>query len=338
MIGRSASARDQLEARALDLLHHTRRDADVGDHHLAGLLLGGRQHQRQLGRAERDRHRRLDAVADQLGGIGGHAGWQVDRDDRNAAGVEVGDHRLVKPLQGCAQPGAEHRIDHQVVRAHLGEMQLPGALVSHLDDGDPEAPEDVEVDAGVALDLGDPAHEEDRCLDPALIQRPGDDEAIAAVVALARDDGDATFGEIVVERLQRGHHLPAGVLHQHDRRDADIVDGGPIGLPHLRRVQDPHSGSLGFASGSLGPEVLRSWGLEVLGPRSWSLGPQLSTFLFSLLTFSSVSLHRRAHAHEVTVAVRVVDAADRRPHLVGPDPWQRIRRPLARVGMGPRRR
>ena len=87
---------------------------------------------------------------------------QVDGDDRDAAGVEVGDDGLVQALERRAQARAEHRVDDEVVRAHLGEMQLPRALVGHFDDGHAEPAEDVEVDAGVALDLGDVADEEDR--------------------------------------------------------------------------------------------------------------------------------------------------------------------------------
>ena len=40
-------ARQQLEVRALELVDHRRRDADVGDHQVAGVRVGGRKHQRQ---------------------------------------------------------------------------------------------------------------------------------------------------------------------------------------------------------------------------------------------------------------------------------------------------
>ena len=46
--------------------------------------------------------------------------------------------------------------------------------------------------------------------------------------------------EILERRLHRRHRLPAGVLHQHDRRDADLVDRLPIGLAHLLRVEHSH--------------------------------------------------------------------------------------------------
>ena len=49
--------------------------------------------------------------------------------------------------------------------------------------------------------------------------------------------------EIVERRLHRRHHLAAGVLHQHERRNADVVDRAAIGLAHLLRVQHAHSRS-----------------------------------------------------------------------------------------------
>ena len=101
--------------------------------------------------------------------------------------------------------------------------------------------EDLEVDARVALDLGEPADHEHRHVKAALLQRAGDDEAVAAVIALAADDGDAAFGEIGIQRFDRRDHLAAGVLHQHQRCDADVLDRATIGFPHLVGVEDPHA-------------------------------------------------------------------------------------------------
>ena len=123
----------------------------------------------------------------------------------------------------------------------LGAVQLPRGFVGDFDDGLPDAAEDFEVDARVALDLGEPANHEHRDVEAALLQRARDDEAVAAVVALAADDGDAAFGEIGIERFDRRHHLAAGVLHQHQRRDADVLDRATIGFAHLLGVEDPHA-------------------------------------------------------------------------------------------------
>ena len=85
-----------------------------------------------------------------------------------------------------------------------------------------------------------PADHEHRHVEAALLQRARHHEAVAAVVALAADDGDAALGEIGIEGFDRRHHLAAGVLHQDQRGDADVLDGAAIGLAHLLGVEDAH--------------------------------------------------------------------------------------------------
>ena len=80
-------------------------------------------------------------------------GRHVDRDDRHAGFVDVGDDRLVEAGQRRGQAGAEHRVDDQIVAGDLGAVQLPRRLVGDFDDGLADAAEDVEIDARVALDL-----------------------------------------------------------------------------------------------------------------------------------------------------------------------------------------
>ena len=65
-------------------------------------------------------------------------------------------------------------------------------------------------------------------------------EAVAAVVAFAADDGDLAFGEIGIEGFDRGHDLAAGVFHQDQRGDADVLGGPAIGFLHLFGVEDSH--------------------------------------------------------------------------------------------------
>ncbi len=119
-------------------------------------------------------------------------------------------------------------------------MQLPFLRVGDLDDRHADAAEDLEVGARVAAHLSDAAEQEDRGLDAALHQRARDDEAVAAVVAAAADDADAARSEIVERRLHRRHRLPAGILHQHDRGDADVLDRTAIRFAHLFRVEHSH--------------------------------------------------------------------------------------------------
>ena len=97
------------------------------------------------------------------------------------------------------------------------------------------------------------ADDEDRGVDAALQQRPRDDEAVAAVVAAPAQDGDAPVELRFVGRLDGGHDLAAGVLHQHERRNADVFDGEPVGLAHLRGGENSHACAectIGQAQGS----------------------------------------------------------------------------------------
>ena len=182
---RIALARQQLEPRPLELVDHRRRDADVGDHEIAAVGVGGRQDQRNLRRRQRHRHRRLDRLPVELVRVRRHAGRQIDGDDRHAEPVDVGDDRLEQAGQRPVEAGADDRVDDQVALGDLAEVQLPLLRVGDLHDGEADAAEDLEVDARVAADVADAAEQEHRRLDAALRQRPRDDEAVAAVVAAA---------------------------------------------------------------------------------------------------------------------------------------------------------
>ena len=59
----------------------------------------------------------------------------------------------------------------------------------------------------------------------------------------ATKDGDLPLEKIAVHRLHRRHRLAARVLHQHERRDADVLDRPAIGFPHLSGVEDAHASS-----------------------------------------------------------------------------------------------
>ena len=155
-----------------------------------------------------------------------------------AGAVDVGDDRFHQARQRRVQAGAEDRVDDERAVADLAEVQLPGLAVGDFDDGQAEAAENLEVRPRVAANLGDAADEEHRDVDAALQQRPGDDEAVAAVVAAPAQDGDLALDQVAVDRLDRRDHLAAGVFHQHERRDADLFDRPAVGFPHLRGVQD----------------------------------------------------------------------------------------------------
>ena len=121
-------------------------------------------------------------------------------------------------------------------------MQLPRALVGDLDDGDAEPSENVEIDARVALELGDAADDEHRAFDAALMQRARDDEAVAAVVAVAAEHGDARRRDRRrATSIAATTCRPAFSISTSDGMPI-VLDGAAVGLAHLRGVEDPHVG------------------------------------------------------------------------------------------------
>ena len=112
-------------------------------------------------------------------------------------------------------------------------MQFPHARVGDLDDIEAELGEDVQVDACVTLDVRSLPEEEHADVDPALSQGPRDDEAVAPVVAPAGQHRHAHRVELVERGFDRADDLAPRVLHQHHRRDADVLDRAAIGLLHL---------------------------------------------------------------------------------------------------------
>src|SRR5262245_4791643 len=119
-------------------------------------------------------------------------------------------------------------------------MQLPGLAVGDLDDGEPQAAKDFKVDARIPTHLGNEADEKYRDLDAALDQRACHDESVATVVAAAAQDGHASLEQLAVDGFDCRHHLPAGVFHQHQRRNANLFNRPAIGLAHLRGIQHAH--------------------------------------------------------------------------------------------------
>ena len=145
-----------------------------------------------------------------------------------------------RPGERRLEPGADDRVDHQTAAAHLRRVQLPRLLVGHLHGVHAQPPQDVQVQPRVAGDVGHRAEDEHRHVHAALGQGARHHEAVAAVVAAAAQHRDAAVEQILVVGLERRHHLAAGVLHQHDRRQAQVVDGLPVGFAHLRGVEDSH--------------------------------------------------------------------------------------------------
>ena len=120
-----ALAREQLDVRPADLVQHRERNPDVGDDEIAAVRVGRRQDERNLRGRERHRHRRFDRLPCHLVRVGGHARRQIDRHDRHAKAVHVGDDGFEQPAQLSVEPGAEDGVDEQLALGDLAEVQLP---------------------------------------------------------------------------------------------------------------------------------------------------------------------------------------------------------------------
>ena len=48
--------------------------------------------------------------------------------------------------------------------------------------------------------------------------------------------------EVFERGLHRRHHLPSGVLHQDDARNADVFYRAAVGFAHLRAGENAHAG------------------------------------------------------------------------------------------------
>ena len=97
------------------------------------------------------------------------------------------------PGQRLFQAGAEDGVHDEIALRDFREVQLPRLLVRDLDHRDAEAPENFDVQAGVAFDVGEAADHEHRDVGAALVERPRHHEAVAAVVAAAAQHRDVAI-------------------------------------------------------------------------------------------------------------------------------------------------
>ncbi len=119
-------------------------------------------------------------------------------------------------------------------------MQLPGLLVGNLDCRQAQPSEDLEIEASLTANVADRAKYEHRDIHATLMKGTRDDEAVAAVVAAAAQNGHMTGQQIAVVGFERGDDLAPGVFHQDDRRNANLLNGARIGLAHLGGIEHAH--------------------------------------------------------------------------------------------------
>ena len=178
-----------------------------------------------------------------VGAVGRQAARQIDRrrpgtPDALTSATTVS----TQPGQRRREAGAEDRVDDQVARRARRvpcSSQAGASAISTT--SRPSRREDVEVRPRVAPDVGRRCPSRNtptstpRCA--ASAPRRSRRRRCCRGRTARRPRIDARSVE---RRLHRRHDLPAGVLHQHDRRDADVVDRAPIGLAHLLAVEHSH--------------------------------------------------------------------------------------------------
>src|SRR5437870_559237 len=197
---------------------------------------------------ERQREQRADRRPCRRVAIGGDARRDVERDNRPAARVDQLDEARDAPFRGATRACAEKRVDDHV---RTREGLLGGFEV--LDEPRPYAAslQLAELLPRVAADLVLGKREQDLHPRPPFPQPARDDDAVAAVAALAADDDHTRAAarlEVFEPRPDRLGGAAAGVLHERRAGDAELGDGARVETPHLLRREDPLHG--GYRPGS----------------------------------------------------------------------------------------
>ena len=146
-------AGQQFEARTLELIDHSRRECRCRRSRPRR-----RAFRRAAGPAAASARASVTVIAasmhspirSQVSAL--HAARQIDRDDRHAGRVHVGDDGLEHAGSGAFSPVPKIASTISSCTGDLGEVQLPRLLVGDLDDGSAEPAEDFEVEARIALD------------------------------------------------------------------------------------------------------------------------------------------------------------------------------------------
>src|SRR3989442_1012321 len=153
------------------------------------------------------------------------------------------------PFGGAPRARAEGRA-HDHVRPREGLHR--GVRVLHEPGPHAAPPELPELAAGVAADLALGEREQDVGPHPRALEPACHDEAVAAVTALAADDGHARPTPGRLESAEQRHDpcggAAAGVFHEGRTGDAELGDRAAIEAPHLLRREHPVHG--GYRPGS----------------------------------------------------------------------------------------
>ena len=247
----------------------------------------------------------LEHRADELAGVGRQPRRQVDR-RRPWPPPALTSATTVScsPVSARLSPVPTIASTMTSAAGDLRAVQLPRLRVGHLDDRQAEPADDVEVEAGVAADVGQrrrPRRRRPRRRAGAACGRRRSRRRRCCRCRTGRRCA-ATARSSTSDSIAATTWRPAFSI--------STIDG----RPRSSMVWRSTARICLALSTRMAVTGERASSAEVRGRRPASV---------------LVGLHRRADADQVAVAVGVVDAADARPELVGPDPRQRVRGRLA---------
>ena len=207
-------------------LKHAWRRANGRDAQFAAMLGCRRQHLADFWRRKRHRVVGADDVALQLPGVALHARREIDGNDlrQRKPAVDFADDRGHRAFGRTTQPGAEQRIDHDGREMHVAR--------DRGGEGTTGDPQHAEVLGRLALHVVRIAGEHyiEALRLEAGVDLPGDDEAVAAIVAFAAADHHRAATPQANQHF--GGAAPR-VLHQHHTGNAQFFDGPPVELANF---------------------------------------------------------------------------------------------------------
>ncbi len=180
----------------------------------------------RLGGDERDSVGGTNRMAGRLAGIAIETAGDVDGQHLRAARVDGVDRDIVRRTRFSSGAGAEQGVDHPIGACQFGsEGRRVELLDGHVGFG-----QNLVVERGIAFERGRIGQDEHAHGVAAQVQMPGHDEPVAAVVAVAAADGDRARDSQTTQHVGRS---ATGVFHQHDARQAVVVDGPAVELAGL---------------------------------------------------------------------------------------------------------
>ena len=143
-------------------------------------------------------------------------------------------HRLPHDgAQRAAEARAEDAVEHAVGEAQREAQPVHVAVARESVDRDAHHRQCLLHDGRRCLDVVRIARQEDLEDGAFIVEIARRRESVAAIVAAAGQNTDGLAAHGTEQRDHGRRRLPAGILHQHDLRQAVLLSGAPIDGAHL---------------------------------------------------------------------------------------------------------